>query len=316
VTVTARIFSENSLEVSVAAIQGTSTNGTPAVGGENSAVIQADNTNWPAAGVSGTATQNGVGVVGFGNTGIGVWGHSKSGTGVGGVSDTALGVQGICNGSAVGVQGNSSAGTGVAGYSDNFRGVYGHSKANAGVVGESDNFDGVFGIAHNLAKAAVSGHNPGGLAGFFDGNVSVTGDVLLTGADCAEDFDVCTDADIAPGTVMVLDQDGKLRPCGRAYDKRVAGVISGAGDYKPGLVLDKRAQDLDRKPLALVGKTFCAVDASYEAIEIGDLLTTSDTLGHAMKAVDSSQAFGAVVGKALRPLRGGCALIPILIALQ
>jgi hypothetical protein len=35
-----------------------------------------------------------------------------------------------------------------------------------------------------------------------------------------------------------------------------------------------------------------------------------------MKAVDTARAFGAVIGKALRPLKEGQGLIPILIALQ
>jgi hypothetical protein len=61
---------------------------------------------------------------------------------------------------------------------------------------------------------------------------------------------------------------------------------------------------------------YCKVDADYGQIEVGDLLTTSATPGHAMKATDPSQAFGAVIGKALRPLKEGQALIPILIAMQ
>ena len=68
--------------------------------------------------------------------------------------------------------------------------------------------------------------------------------------------------------------------------------------------------------VALLGKVFCNVDASYGSIEVGDLLTTSDTPGHAMKASDASRAFGTVIGKALRPLRHGKALVPILVALQ
>jgi hypothetical protein len=58
------------------------------------------------------------------------------------------------------------------------------------------------------------------------------------------------------------------------------------------------------------------VDARYSPIEVGDLLTTSPTLGHAMKATDSQKAFGSVIGKALSPLVAGQGLIPILIALQ
>jgi hypothetical protein len=69
-------------------------------------------------------------------------------------------------------------------------------------------------------------------------------------------------------------------------------------------------------PIALIGKVYCKVDANYGAIEVGDLLTTSPTLGHAMKAVDPIKAFGSVIGKALRPLDSGEGLIPILIALQ
>jgi hypothetical protein len=58
------------------------------------------------------------------------------------------------------------------------------------------------------------------------------------------------------------------------------------------------------------------VDAQFGAIAIGDLLTTSPTPGHAMVITDQAQAFGAVIGKALRPLSGGRGLIPILISLQ
>ncbi len=148
------------------------------------------------------------------------------------------------------------------------------------------------------------------------GNVSVTGDVILTGADCAEEFDIAEVAETEPGMVVVLDQGGTLHPCQQAYDKRVAGVISGAGDYQPGLILDRRQSQDNRLPVALVGKVFCKVDAEYTPIEVGDLLTTSPTPGHAMKADDPLKAFGAVIGKALKPLEGGQGLIPILIALQ
>lgn len=115
---------------------------------------------------------------------------------------------------------------------------------------------------------------------------------------------------------MVLDQDGALQRSQQAYDKRVAGVISGAGDYKPGIVLDKQQSSERRVPVALVGKVYCKVDADYASIEVGNLLTTSPTAGHAMKAGDHLKAFGAVIGKALRPLKEGQNLIPILIALQ
>ena len=65
-----------------------------------------------------------------------------------------------------------------------------------------------------------------------------------------------------------------------------------------------------------MGRVFCKADARYSPIEIGDLLTTSHTPGHAMKAADPLKAFGAVIGKALKPLDEGDRLIPILVSLQ
>jgi hypothetical protein len=65
-----------------------------------------------------------------------------------------------------------------------------------------------------------------------------------------------------------------------------------------------------------MGKVYCRVDAQYSPIEVGDLLTTSPTPGHAMKAVDAIKAFGAVIGKALKPLDRGVDMIPILVTLQ
>jgi hypothetical protein len=142
------------------------------------------------------------------------------------------------------------------------------------------------------------------------------GDISLLNADCAEDFDIADMEGAVPGAVMVIDAEGKLRPSREAYDKRVAGVLSGAGDFKPGIVLDKKRTGGDRLPVALVGKVYCHADAQFSAIEVGDLLTTSATPGHAMRATDPLRAFGAVIGKALRPLQSGRGLIPILIALQ
>jgi hypothetical protein len=122
--------------------------------------------------------------------------------------------------------------------------------------------------------------------------------------------------DLDPGTVVVLDNNGALEASSRSYDRKVAGVISGAGNFRPGMILDRRGVSNKRAPIALMGKVYCKVDAQYGPVEVGDLLTTSPTSGHAMKASDSLRAFGAVIGKALRPLSSGQGLVPILIALQ
>ena len=138
----------------------------------------------------------------------------------------------------------------------------------------------------------------------------------ITFGDVAEGFSTREDEIIEPGTVVVLNQHGLVRAGDEAYDKRVAGVVSGAGAYRPAIVLAKQRSEPSRLPVALVGKVCCKVDAQYSPIEVGDLLTTSPTSGHAMKAVDPLKAFGSVIGKALRPMDAGQGMIPILIALQ
>jgi hypothetical protein len=148
------------------------------------------------------------------------------------------------------------------------------------------------------------------------GNIVATGDVQLAGADCAEEFAVSDYLMLEPGTVLVIGDGEELRRCDEACDTRVAGVLSGAGDRKPGIVLGKRFQTIERMPVALAGTVFCRVDAHYGAIRAGDLLTTSPTPGHAMKATDGERSRGAILGKALRPLEHGQGLIPVLVALQ
>ena len=147
-------------------------------------------------------------------------------------------------------------------------------------------------------------------------NIDVDGDVILKGGDAAEEFFTQQSEPPGPGTVVVIDWHGGVRQSEEAYDKKVAGIISGAGEYRPGIILDRQISDRARVAVALLGKVACKVDASYGAIEIGDLLTTSSTPGHAMKVCDPLRAFGTVIGKALSPLQEGTGLIPVLVALQ
>jgi hypothetical protein len=149
-----------------------------------------------------------------------------------------------------------------------------------------------------------------------EGDLSVTGDVRLTGADYAEDFTLGDPSDDEPGTVMVIDDQGEVRSCRTAYDPRVAGVVSGAGGYRPAVILDHQPGVTGRTPLALIGKAFCKVDASYGPVQVGDLLTTSPTPGHAMRAADPLASHGAVLGKALQPLAEGQGLVPFIVTLR
>jgi hypothetical protein len=266
--------------------------------------------------ITGTAKgENSLGVLGQGELwgvraegGVGVRGEGKTWNGVEGISESTTGGFGVFGT-------NIAGGTGVAGISTKWVGVYGETAGTgAGVWGEHKG-DGV-GVkaVSNTGVGLVASSK--GTAAIFQGDVEVTGDIRLTNADCAEDFNIGLGVSAEPGTVMVLGEDGALFPSQLAYDKRVAGVVSGAGGYKPSIVLDKQQSDRTRQPIALLGKAFCKVDAQYGAIEVGDLLTTAPTRGHAMKVDDPLKAFGTVIGKALRPLAEGQGLIPILIALQ
>jgi hypothetical protein len=143
-----------------------------------------------------------------------------------------------------------------------------------------------------------------------------SGDIVLSNADCAEDFEVASPEEAGPGTVMVLSEGGGVAPSHAPYDRRVAGVVSGAGGLRPGIVLGRRKGARSRCPLALAGTVFCQADASNGPIGLGDLLTTSSTPGHAMRATDPMRAFGAVLGKALGELGAGRGLVPVLVALQ
>ena len=300
-------------------------------------------------GIRGDA-DNGDGVFGFCKGGTGVHGMSETGVGVRGDCDTFQGVFGRSNQNA-GVVGESTHLHGVFGVCHNPHGggvfgtndaggfgLQGDSKSGIAVLGHSETGEGMRGETRSPTVAAIAAFNlnPAGTgaavfakkegeighAGFFEGHVhisrklTVREDVVLQNADCAEDFNIGLDVTVEPGTVMVLGEEGALFPSQRAYDKRVAGVISGAGSYKPGIVLDKQQSDRNRQPIALVGKVYCKVDATYGAVAVGDLLTTSPTLGHAMKADDPVKAFGAIIGKALQPLTDGQGLLPILATLQ
>jgi len=273
---------------------------------------------------SETFVREGDGVFGLGKNGV----HGQS------ASPTDSGVWGENTGSGYGVAGSTDSQNAAGVWGDNQgqgpgHGVRGTSVGGEGVHGESKSHSwaGVTGIASDPAGigpgvwAESKGQGPGLVAigkpaGQFRGDVEVTGDIRLMNADCAEDFDISGTDQIDPGTVMVIDQEGSLRQSDQAYDKRVAGVVSGAGNLRPGIILGRQESEDNRMPIALVGRVCCKVDAKYLPIEVGDLLTTSPTPGHAMKADDPLTAFGSVIGKALRPLQSGQGMIPILIALQ
>ena len=128
---------------------------------------------------------------------------------------------------------------------------------------------------------------------------------LGKGLDYAEGFDVSTDnTEIEPGTVLVIDpaNPGELAVSARSYDRKVAGIVAGANGLGSGVRLGGSEFDHD---VALAGRVYCKVIADNEPIEPGDLLTTSDVPGYAMKVIDHARAQGAILGKAMQRLENG-----------
>ena len=134
-----------------------------------------------------------------------------------------------------------------------------------------------------------------------------TGVLQITGgSDLSEQFDVAAaEGEVAPGLVVCIEADhaGRLLVCNKAYDRTVAGVVSGAGGIEPGMVMGQEGSPADGAyPVALTGRVYVWADASGGPIQPGDLLTTSDTPGLVMKVTDYERALGQY--EADLPLRG------------
>jgi hypothetical protein len=261
--------------------------------------------------ITGTASasERTIGVKGVGDS-TGVHGEGKAWNGVEGVSQSTIGGSGVFGA-------NTAGGNAVAGVSTGGMGVYGKSESTtggAGVMGEAVG-TGVLGksqtwmVVHGETQsttggAGVSGRsvhpdgtvNQDGVAGFFDGKVVVTNDIILSNADCAEDFNIGTDLLVEPGTSWCWVRKTHFIPVSMpitnvwralSLEPAITNQVSSSINSSP---------RSDRKPIALLGKAYCKVDAQYGPVP--------------------AKAFGAVIGKALRPLKEGKGLIPILIALQ
>lgn len=111
---------------------------------------------------------------------------------------------------------------------------------------------------------------------------------------------------VEPGDLLAFDPEspGLLRPAATMLDPGIAGVVvavvEAPGDGAPQQVL-----------VALAGLVDCKVDAGYGEIRAGDLLTSSPTPGHAMRASDPIA--GTIVGKAAEPHDTGTGIIKLLV---
>ncbi len=147
------------------------------------------------------------------------------------------------------------------------------------------------------------------------GKVAVNVLQIDNGLDLAEHFEVAGEA--KPGMLVAIDPQnvGKFAIARGAYNRRVAGVISGANNLSAGMIL-AGSSTKNSKPVALSGRTWVYCDATQHPIIPGDLLTTSTIPGHAMKVRNYAKAQGAIIGKAMTALKGGRGLVLVLVSLQ
>lgn len=141
---------------------------------------------------------------------------------------------------------------------------------------------------------------------------------ITGGADIAEPFQMSHADELPKGAVVVIDEEnpGRLKMSHEPYDTRVAGIISGANGVQPGLALHQQGKIEGGQNVALTGRVYALADATAGAIKPGDLLTTSGTPGHVMRASDLDRRSGAVLGKAMTGLKDGKGLVLVLVSLQ
>lgn len=254
----------------------TSSNGVP-LGGYSTAQRSWDNNH--AAGIYGNS-ENGVGVVGWGESSSG-WGIGVFGYGYGGAGGRFM----TYNGNI------------IEGWED--------------VNGDGFVLEPRFRVEYDgdvyADRAYHCGLNDGGNASYIDENTGCMYD--NDPADFAEMLPVANDPE--PDDVLVIRSDGRLDRSTEPYQSTVAGVYSARPSYIGNAA--KWGQD-GYAPLAVVGLVRVKASAENGPIQPGDLLATSSTAGHAMKAVDPQ--IGTILGKALEGLDEGTGVILVLVTLH
>jgi hypothetical protein len=240
------------------------------------------------------------------------------------------------------VQGEAAQdGTGVTGISNRGAGIFGRGKP-------AGRFQGVVEIktqeapaldawnnnadAHPTITATNAGHGPvlycslwdreeafilGHHAGSRRFHINSSGS-FVAGSDFAEALPARGDqSDYEPGDVLVLSEaePGSLERAARPYDHRLVGVYS----TRPAVIgADKGGEsriDDNELPVAILGIVPTKASVDNGPIQPGDLLTTSNTPGRAMKATLPAPQ-GTLLGKALEALTEGVGTIRVLVTLR
>jgi len=150
--------------------------------------------------------------------------------------------------------------------------------------------------------------------------VQADGTVAADGTVFADDF-VSGAADIAEWVAVsspvelgdVLEFDPSHAETYRRSSERCSSLVAGVVSTEPGVVLGSDLVASERAVLALSGIVPVKVSNEGGPIEVGDLLVTSSTPGHAMRWSGSAHCPCSLVGKAMEAMTDESGMILVLL---
>jgi hypothetical protein len=151
-----------------------------------------------------------------------------------------------------------------------------------------------------------------------DGNVRADGSFFAGGADFAELVSIASGVDnLEPGDVLAIspDVDRAVVLASEPNSTALMGVYSTkAGFVGSQFGAEQSSETTNYVMVAIMGIVPVKVSAENGPIHRGDLLTTSATPGHAMKA--TSFDAGTLLGKAMGELESGTGIIEVFLVLR
>jgi hypothetical protein len=104
---------------------------------------------------------------------------------------------------------------------------------------------------------------------------------------------------LTPGSVAAIAADGTgMELASGPYNRRVIGVIAGAGGLSSGIRTGTRSDGTTDLSVAVAGQVYVRVCDENGSVEVGDRLVSSRRAGVAMRASDSVP--GTIIGKAMQ----------------
>ncbi len=267
------------------------------------------------AGAVGRST-NGNGVEGYSTNGYGVFAHSDNddsifvdGAGANGVRVASAGDHGVYV--------DSAGWMGVGVWSASVAGMWVHSANQDGILVDTAGWDGV-----HVTGPVGGSYYGAGMMGAEDFTVLNTGEVRskvgfsTPSSGFAQILPITgIVADYEAGDVIVMGDTGEMRVALAEVQSSptVIGVYANSAGFLGGqsVVTNEAASGI---AVTIMGIVPVKVSAENGSIQPGDLLVTSSTPGHAMRADNPKP--GTILGKALEPLDEGTGIILVLLLLQ